>query len=144
MLKCLCKLGYVHSEVFFKIYNAKILPVLMYRPELWGYDEAHLCACKRLLNVGLQTPNSMVLGDLDRFPIFILTAVWGIKCWLRILHLPEERLTRKPTICYSFAIYMDVSCNAMDLCNGFGELWFQQGVGDASVFLRCFRQRLVA
>ena len=27
--------------------------------------------------------------------------------------------------------------------NGFGEVWFQQGVGDVGVFLRCFRQRLV-
>ena len=27
--------------------------------------------------------------------------------------------------------------------NGFGEVWFQQGVGDVGVFLRYFRQRLV-
>ena len=27
--------------------------------------------------------------------------------------------------------------------NGFGEVWFQQGKGDVSVFLKCFRQRLV-
>ena len=27
-------------------------------------EKAHLLACKRLLSVGLQTPNAMVLGDL--------------------------------------------------------------------------------
>ena len=30
VLKCLWRLGSVHSEVFFKIYDAQILPVLMY------------------------------------------------------------------------------------------------------------------
>ena len=74
----------------------------------------------------------MMLGDLRRFPIFILTALRCIRFWLRILHLPEERLSKK-------------AYNVMQLIctNGFGEVWFQQGVGDVSVFLRCFRQRLV-
>ena len=105
VLKCLWRLGSVHSEVFFKIYDAQILPVLMYGSEIWGYqrfdaiEKAHLFACKRLLNVGFQTPNAMMLGDLARFPIFILTAVRCIKFWLRILRLPEERLQRKHTIC---------------------------------------------
>uniref|UniRef100_UPI003AF4937F reverse transcriptase family protein n=2 Tax=Thiolapillus sp. TaxID=2017437 RepID=UPI003AF4937F len=154
ILKCLWRLGHVHSEVFFKIYNAQILPVLMYGSELWGYqrfdviEKAHLFACKRLLNVGLQTPNNMVLGDLGRFPIFILTAVRCIKFWLRILRLPEERLTKKA---YSMLLHLQENgkktwtFRVMQLIctNGFGEVWFQQGVGDVGVFLRCFRQRLV-
>ncbi len=154
VLKCLWRLGSVHSEVFFKIYDAQILPVLMYGSEIWGYqrfdaiEKAHLFACKRLLNVGFQTPNAMVLGDLARFPIFILTAVRCIKFWLRILRLPEERLTKKA---YSMLIHLQENgkktwtFHVMQLIctNGFGEVWFQQGVGDAGAFLRCFRQRLV-
>ena len=60
----------------------------MYRSEIWGYqkfdaiEKAHLFACKRLLIVGLQTPNVMMVGDLGRFPIFILTAARCIKFWL--------------------------------------------------------------
>ena len=56
--------------MFFKIYVAEILPVHMYGSEIWGYqqfdakEKAYLFACKRLLSVGLQTPNAMVLGDL--------------------------------------------------------------------------------
>ena len=154
VLKCLWRLGRVHSEVFFKIYDAQILPLLMYGSEIWGYqrfdaiEKAHLFACKILLNVGFQTPNAMVLGDLARFPIFILTAVRCIKFWLRILRLPEERLTKKA---YNMLIHLQENgkktwtFHVMQLIctNGFGEVWFQQGVGDAGAFLRCFRQRLV-
>ena len=154
VLKCLWRLGSVHSEVFFKIYDAQILPVLMYGSEIWGYqrfdaiEKAHLFACKRLLNVGFQTPNAMMLGDLARFPIFILTAVRCIKFWLRILRLPEERLTKKA---YNMLIHLQENgkktwtFHVMQLIytNGFGEVWFEQGVGDAGAFLRCFRQRSV-
>ena len=127
--------------MFFKIYDAQILPVLRYGSEIWGYhrfdaiEKAHLFACKRLLNVGFQTPNAMVLGDLARFPIFILTAVRCIKFWLRILRLPEERLTKKA---YNMLIHLQENgkktwtFHVMQLIctNGFGEVWFQQGVGD--------------
>ena len=73
----------------------------MYGSELWEYqrfdviEKVHVFASKRLLYMGLQTPNNMVLGVLGRFPIFILTAVRYINFLLRILHLPEERLTKK-------------------------------------------------
>ena len=154
VLKCLWRLGSVHSEVFFKICDAQILPVLMYGSEIWGYqrfdaiEKAHLFACKRLLNVGFHTPNAMVLGDLARFPIFILTAVRCIKFWLRILRLPEERLTQKAN---NMLIHLQENgkktwtFHVMQLIctNGFGEVWFQQGVGDAGAFLRCYRQILV-
>ena len=90
----------------------------------------------------------MVLGDLARFPIFILTAVRCIKFWLRILRLPEERLTKKA---YNMLIHLQENgkktwtFHVMQLIctNGFGEVWFQQGVGGAGAFLRCYRQRLV-
>ena len=58
----------------------------------------HLVRHKRriCLPARLQTPNVVVLGDLGRFLInFILKAVRCIKIWLRILRLPEERLTKK-------------------------------------------------
>ena len=140
VLKCLWRLGSVHREVFFKIYDA--------HQRFDAIEKAHLFACKRLLNVGLQTPNAMVLGDLARFPIFILTAVRCIKFWLRILRLPEERLTKKA---YNMLIHLQENgkktwtFHVMQLIctNGFGEVWFQQGVGDAGAFLICFRQRLV-
>ena len=36
ILKCLWRLGNVPRHVFFKMYDAQILPILMYGSELWG------------------------------------------------------------------------------------------------------------
>ena len=47
------------------MYDAQILPILMYGSELWGFqqfavtEKAHMFACKRFLNVSVQTPNKM-------------------------------------------------------------------------------------
>ena len=90
----------------------------------------------------------MVLGDFGRFSTFILTTVWCIEFWLRPLHLPGKRLTKRA---YNLLFHLQENgkktwtFHVMQLIctNYFGEVWFQQGVGDAGVFLRCFRQRLV-
>ena len=69
-----------------------------------------------------------------------------------------RRKTDKESIQYANPLKTNVVClflqengkktwtfNVMQLIctNGFGEVWFQQGVGDAGAFLRCFRQILV-
>ena len=70
ILKCLWRLGNVPRNVFvFLMYDAQILPILMYGSELWGFQQfavikkAHMFACKRFLNVSVQTPNKMIYGD---------------------------------------------------------------------------------
>ena len=51
------------------MYDAQILPILMYGSELWGLqqfaviEKTHMFACKRFLNVSMQTPNKMIYGD---------------------------------------------------------------------------------
>ena len=81
ILKCLWRLGNVPRNVFFKMYDAQILRILMYGSELWGFQQfavigkAHMFACKRFLNVSVQTPNKMIYGDLGRYPMFITSAV---------------------------------------------------------------------
>jgi len=154
ILKCLWKLGTIDFDVFFKIYDAQVIPVIMYGSELWGYqrfdmlEKAHLYACKRLLNVGPTTPNALVLGDTGRMPIFVLTAARCVKYWLRVLTLQEDRLPRKVyNMMYHFqeqgrktwAFHIkELLCT-----NGFGVVWIQQGVGDVQAFLRLFRQRMI-
>ena len=81
ILKCLWRLGNVYRNVFFKIYDAQVLQILMYRSELWGFqqfaviEKAHMFACKRFLNVGVQIPNKMIYGDLGRYPMFVTSAI---------------------------------------------------------------------
>ena len=95
ILKCLWRLGNVPRNVFFQMYDAEILPILMYGSELWGFqqfvvkEKAYMFACKRFLNVSVQTPNKIIYGDLGRYPMFITSAVRCVKYWLRITNLPD-------------------------------------------------------
>ena len=87
------------------MYDAQILPILMYGSELWGFqqfavtEKAHMFACKRFLNVSVQTPNKMIYGDLGRHPMFITSAVQCVKYWLRITNLPDEMLPKRLITC---------------------------------------------
>ena len=52
--------------VFFKVFDVKIQPILLYASEVWGLnrvehiEKIHLMACKRFLGVPTRTPNKMV------------------------------------------------------------------------------------
>ena len=154
ILKCLWRLGNVPRNVFFKMYDAQILPILMYGSELWGFQQfavikkAHMFACKRFLNVSVQTPNKMIYGDLGRYPIFITSAVRCVKYWLRITNLPDERLPKKA---YNMLLYLqDLGKKTWAyhvkelLCrNSFGDVWLQQNVGHLNRFVSVFKQRLL-
>lgn len=153
ILRCLWKLGAVDCKVFFKIYDAQVLPVLLYGSEVWGFkrfdvlERAHLFACKRILNVGTKTPNAMVLGDLGRMPIFVHSATRCIKYWLRLLTLEESRLPKKTyTMLYNLSEQGKKTwpffVKEILFQNGFGQVWLQQGVGSVCSFLNAFKVRL--
>jgi hypothetical protein len=154
ILRCLWKLGNVQREVFFRMFDAQVAPVLMYGAEIWGFqqygslEKTHLFACKRLLNVGLNTPNKMIYGDLGRYPMHITAAVRCIKYWLRVICLPDERLPKKA---YNMLYYLEslgkkswaFYVKELLFRNGFREVWLQHGVGRTNVFISEFRQRLI-
>ena len=64
-------------------------------PKFAVIEKAHMCACKRFLNVGVQTPNKMIYGDLGRYPMFVTSAIRCVKYWLRIVNLSDEKLPKK-------------------------------------------------
>ena len=141
------------ESCFFKIYDVQILPILLYGSEIWGHqpfivlEKAHLFACKRILNVSLNTPNKMVYGDLGRYPLHVTSKVRCLKYWLRLVSMSDDRLPRK-----TYNMLLHVQENGVQnwafsikelLCrNGFGLAWLQQGVGCVKSFLHEFSQRL--
>ena len=89
-------------EVFLKLFDAQVQPIAQYGSELWGLDKAaihiekvNLYALKRFLGVDMKTPNDLVYGETDRFPITLNSAVRCIRYWLKLTCMGEDRLPHK-------------------------------------------------
>ena len=75
ILSSLFPYGNLSKTTFFKLFDVKIMPILLNGSELWGtkmYDSlerVHRYACKRFLNVCFEVCNSFAFGDCGRFSI---------------------------------------------------------------------------
>ena len=148
------RLGCSSPTIFFKLFDARVVPMLLYAAEIWGahnfnqVEKVHLFACKRFLNVSLHTPNNIVYGELNRYPILVLSAVRCISYWFRLCYLPRNRLASKA---YHMLKSLDergkttwVTHVKNMLCStGFGFVWISQEVGNQKAFLNTFKQRLI-
>ena len=62
------------NNVFFKIFDTKVLPILMYGAEIWGIqarqevERVQHYACKRCLCARQNSTNDAVMGDCGRYP----------------------------------------------------------------------------
>ena len=124
-------------ETFFKIFDTKISPVLLYGSEVWGFYKSkaielvHLYACKRFLGVKQCTNNVMVYGECGRYPLYVSQNMRIIKYWLKLLSMPCYRLPKK---CYNMMLLYEshgaknwvykVKC-LLNEC-GFGYVWENQ------------------
>ena len=143
ILKTLRRLNCFPPGLFFKLFDAQIAPSLLYGSELWGFEQhdtvekVHIQACKLLLKVPSYTPNDMVLGDLGRFSLFVVSAARCIQYWFRLLKQPLNRYSRKA---YDMLYNMqERDCNSKNwfarikflLCyNGFGYVRMYGVVGN--------------
>ena len=54
ILSTLRKIGWNSPDMFFKLFDAQVVPTLLYAAKVWGYENydqterVHLFACKRL------------------------------------------------------------------------------------------------
>ena len=69
-------------NVFLKIFDAQVQPIVLYGAEIWGLDSSssvidnvHLFGLKRYLGVDRRTSNDPVYGEVGRFPIHINASV---------------------------------------------------------------------
>ena len=110
-------------------------------------EKVHIQACKPLLNVPLYTLHDMVLGDLERFPLFINSAARCVEYWFRLLKKPLNRYSRKA---YAMLYGMkERDCASRNwvaqikflLCyNGFDYVWMHGCVGNEKMFITKFKR----
>ena len=83
ILKSLNSVNDVSYNMFLKLFDSKIAPVLLYGAEVWGFSDfqvlesVHLYACKRFLNVKTSTPNAKVHGECGLYSMYILHVQTG-------------------------------------------------------------------
>ena len=154
IMNSLYKFGQLPQNIYFKLFDMKVMPVLLYGSELWGYAEietveiVHRYACKRFLCVGQKSCNAAVLAECGRIPVFVDSQVRCVKFWLRLLELPEHRYVKK---CYLMLKHVDNNnklnwvsqIRKLLTVNGFGYVWEMQSVVNKNLFISQFKQRLI-
>ena len=98
--------------------------------------------------ISQKTPNTMIYGELGRYPLYINTVIKAVTYWLKLVELPDNRL---PKAAYETVQSLDdkgVKTWASDRRTclfqySFGIVWVSQQVGNKTGFLRELKQRLI-
>jgi hypothetical protein len=150
----IAKLNQVNMEIYFKLFDTKILPILHYGAEVWGFHEGseveavHLNFCKYLLRCNKNTSNLAVWAECGRIPLYNIRLVKIIKYWLKLSSMDKERIANK---CYEMQKLWVENGNqdcwtakvSKILCSyGFSSVWYQGNVGNQSIFIAEFKQRV--
>ena len=153
IMKTMYSLGNMDLSIFFKLFDAQVKPLILYLSEIWGLtrwkaiEGIHLFACKKFLGTGKTTPNTLVYGELGRYPLYIDSTLRAVNYWFKIKGMMSNRI---PKQAYEKEL-LEVSKTpnwALDIKHclelyGFSEVWINGGVGDEKTFLSVFRQRMV-
>ena len=152
--KALYNIDCYSLDVFSKLFDSKVVPMLTYACELWGLDDmldverVHTVSFKRFLNVSTHCANLTLYADTGRLPITINLKVRCVKYWFRLLKLENNRICKQAyaklvLLCDQGSTNWVTKIKQLLEYNGFGIVWFFKGVGDESLFLKELKQRLI-
>ena len=157
-LKCIWtmfwKLGHPNVDVAFKIFDSRIVSILLYGTDIWGFEsrnqieKIHLRFCKFVLGIGQSANSGAVLGECGRLPLHIKYNKRFVKYWLKLLRNPQGSLLQT---CYKMQTDFDAiykrgwvtNLKKLLFSNGFGLVWISQGVGDEELFMKSVVSRLI-
>ena len=141
-------------NLFTKLFDSKVYPVLSYGCELWGIfnmediERVHLYALKRFLNVSLHCSNNIVYSETGRYPLSVNHNMRCVKYWFKIKNYPMNRFVRQSYEClFKLSTKGDqnwVSSVRDLLCsNGYGYVWLTGEVGNKTLFFARLKQTLI-
>ena len=86
IMKLLWSIGEHSPDIFFKIFDCQMQPILTYGYEVWGLSDnqesigrVYLSALKRFLRVTSKSPRHLIYGETGRHPLFVNTYYRCIK-----------------------------------------------------------------
>ena len=74
-----------------KLFDSLVSPILLHASEVWGFEnkesieKVHLQFCKNILKVRSTTPNYMVYGELDIYPMEVMVKRKIVLFWNNLL-----------------------------------------------------------
>lgn len=104
---CRCgQLGIQNPALMLNLFNALVLPGLMYGVEMWGVaalakggdmagDKVLRRCLRRVLGVSAGTPNEALLAEAGRYPMALYSAAVLARFWNRLVLMPAERLVKQ-------------------------------------------------
>ena len=104
MNKYLHKFTYLAVQLRLDLFEKLITPILNYGSQVWGFaqgtciERVHLQFCKRLLGVKKCTQNDFVYGELGRMNCQYVRYFIIIRCWVKILHVNDNKYDKKTWI----------------------------------------------
>ena len=105
--RILKRFGHLPVSVLFKIFDCKILPILLYGCEMWGIAEStvieriHLKFCRYSLRISKTASNPVVRGELGRNSLLPTRIIYSVTYWLYIISLSPNRYLQQ---CYNFQL----------------------------------------
>ena len=154
MFANLKRFGNVPVPLLLKLFDSKIVPILLYGSEVWGLSAGDLpniekvanCFYRRILGLKKNTPIALVRGELGRHSMSHLVKCRVVKFWIKLLKCGEHRAIK---MVYQYEYHLSQTsraCWATSLKSvlfkmGFGDVWQNQGAGDFEVFHQIYKQR---
>ena len=153
IVKSLRKINSVNPLVFFKLFDSRIQPMLLYSSEVWGFNDCQTIesvqvrGMKMFCNVPTATPNATLYGDCGRYPLTIGANIRIVKYWCRSLRMEPSRY---PAIVYRMMLHDIERGNnwASQLKEfltryNFERIWLAQEVQNETAFIKELRKALV-
>ena len=87
----------------FDLFDKLVKSILLYGCEIGGFanddilEKVHYKFCKIILHLKATTPNCMIYGERDRFPLYIDIQLRNISYWAKLITGKDIKLS---VICY--------------------------------------------
>ena len=131
IMKLLWSTGEHSPDIFFKMFDCQIQPILTYGSEIWGQSDnhesverVHLSALKKFLGVNSKSPRHLIYGETGRHPLFANTYSRCIKFWLRLTCMDDRMYPRK-------AYNMLLNLQRQNYSKCFIQIWLWCGLENA-------------
>ena len=85
-------------ELFSKLFDSQVQPIALHVAELWGLETAtvhcekvHLFVLGKFLGVEMRTPNDLIYGEANMYPLYVNSTVRFIPYWLKLTRMEASK-----------------------------------------------------